>query len=419
MRRSVLFRRRALIASFGVIISLAALMVAWITPASAAPSTADQVLSLTEDNPATQAIGRDCGYSTWVPAANPQLSLWLFCDTPVYKHGVLQSFSAGGSAARQTSASGTLPQSLLELPYPDGTQPTAGGGPYRFLTVPTNMWLPSHTSTACGGSGTNSYAAAWPSGVAIEPSNNSVALIVYDEVCVENGTISVQGLGMEEYNWYTNKVVGGPYEIYHPTPGAPMPDQWQLGSPVFSGNYLYFFSGSSVTSNKGVFVANVLFTPSHWQNGLTYYFWNGSTWTTDPMQSASILPSGSIPVNASEVSVEPAYPNHGGVVMILTTTIGTKYEIWNNPNVVSSGWSGTPNAGWSKIGSGDTVSTSSQCSNSPNGLCRAIIGHPEFSTNNRMYVSYFDPNVNAPYDNGYNKADGTPEGHLRVAQQPY
>jgi hypothetical protein len=36
-----------------------------------------------------------------------------------------------------------------------------------------------------------------------------------------------------------------------------------------------------------------------------------------------------------------------------------------------------------------------------------------------MYVSYFDPAVNAPYDNGYNKADGTPEGHLRIAQLPY
>jgi hypothetical protein len=79
---------------------------------------------------------------------------------------------------------------------------------------------------------------------------------------------------------------------------------------------------------------------------------------------------------------------------------------------------GAPNVGWTRRGSGAAVSPGCQ-STPPGRFCRAVIGHPEFSTSTRMYVSYFDPSVNAPYDNGYNAPGGVPEGHLRVAQLPY
>jgi hypothetical protein len=371
-----------------------------------------------EKKPVTP-FGRDCGYSALLPTSPPR-TFWLFCDTPIYNSsGKETAFIHGSTAAWQEikTLSNGIPKQLEEIKVKKPAPPPdeVAGGAYQFLPSPKNVYLPplsgrknSPKRPACNKNdgnpnGNDDYSASWPSGVAVEPSKKS-ALIVYDEVCVYNdaGTskIRVEGLGVAEYDWVSQEISKF-HDVYTPPDtGAALPDEEQLSSPVFVNDKLYMFSGSH---NVGVDVATVGAVTELWNPKLKIGFAPQST-------------PGASPFNPSLVSAGTNYPGHPGVVMIVGSEVdanapawGTGYTIWENKSADPS--KGT----WVRLAINkpifpDCADTKTSTHSFP--PCRAVIGHPELSNADKMFVSVFDSTI-LPINS---KAA---EGHVRMAELNY
>jgi len=331
-------------------------------------------------------IHRDCGYSSPLPGT-PGWSLWLFCDTAIAnaRGGKIEHLILGtDTAAAGPYRAGQAPSRLSEIPTPPAplTLPSVGV-PQPFLPAPQSLLLPGGTFP-CTGPG--AYPASWISGVTREPSaaSSTDLLISYDDYCVTgNGDSTAEGFGLVEYDPAGN-LLSPPALVFGSLTGLPLAPQQVLGSPVFAGDgYLYLFGFCPVTAppagcgRGGVFLVRTVAQPAYWQNPFTYQYWTGDGWSSDEMAADTLIPAG----RPLGISVGDYIADGHGLVMVEQTSLAGGFQAWQ---------ARSPAGPWRRILAGQ-VPCRRGTQRGTEGLCRAVIGHPELSTRSQLLVSYFDP----------------------------
>jgi hypothetical protein len=332
-------------------------------------------------------IPRDCGYSSPLPA-KPGWSLWLFCDTAIAsaRGGQIQHLILGtDTAAAGPYRASQVPSRLSEIPTPPAplTLPSAGA-PQPFLPAPQGLLLPGST-LPCTGPG--AYPASWISGVTREPPGafSSDLLISYDDYCVTGNAdpLTAEGFGLVTYDPASN-LLSPPAQVFGSVTGLQLPPQQVLGSPVFPGDgYLYLFGFCHAAappagcSSGRVFLARTVAQPVYWQNPFTYEYWTGSGWSPDAVAAETLIPVG----RPLGISVGDYAADGRGLVMIEQTSLAGGFQVWQ---------ARSPTGPWRRILTG-RVPCSRSTQRGTEGLCRAVIGHPELSTRSRLLISYFDP----------------------------
>jgi len=369
------------------------------------PTAPAQVLSGLEAA-GNASIGRDCGYSQPLVAGSRR-SLWLFCDTPVYqrRHAAgdrfmwtLERFINGSTAALGPGAAGRVPGRLTEVPTPDTGNGLAAPRPHtpsRFLPTPAGLVTLAGQPCESGG---GSYAASWISGVTRIPSSADL-LITFNDYCVltSMGPRFVhEGFGLVEYDPTTN-TLSNEVRVFT---GLDLVGALALGSPIFSGRYLYLFSPVCTVAGKGacaagnVSVARVGAMPLDWADPLGYQWWTGGragAWTSNAAAAGSVI-KGAAPY---AVSVEDFFAAGHRLVLVEQTDISGRFNVYESP---------TPTGAWVKIQTGRVPCGPSRGGNLD--FCRAIIGHPDLSTRSRLALSYFDPGASV-------------HGHVMVQDFPW
>ncbi len=412
MRAGTRLRRRIILLIFFAV--LLVVPTAGGPPAQQGMVTPVQVLSGFE-LAAGVSLARDCGYSAPLPAS-PGRSLWLFCDTPVYVPStnargrvrwVLQRFISGSTAAvgltvGRSGPAGRAPGPLSEVGTPAASAPAAspsragtgtatddaptpGGAPAPFLPAPVG--LVTQAGLPCG-PGNGSYAASWVSGVTRIPSTPDL-LVTFNNFCVLSGSGEFQpeGFGLADYDPATG-TLSHYVTVFSRTNLDDAPSAKLLGSPVFSGRYLYLFGPMCTAPAFGrcttgaLFEARVPASPLAWTRPLSYQ-WSSrvspDSWTSDATAATSII-AGARP---SAVSVAD-FPGAGRpFVLVEQTDINGAFTVYESP---------TPAGTWKRLRSGRVpCQTGAGYAN----FCRAIIGHPELSTRAQLVLSYFNPAAGA------------------------
>jgi len=348
------------------------------TPATLRPTP---VLSSLERSGQVSLAG-DCGYSSPLPS-DPARSLWLFCDTPVYVRKTdrggrsswsLQRFIEGSTAGVSSPGpAGRAPGELSEVATPgDPGRPAtrAGAAAAPFLAQPAGLVMPG--GLPCGLDG--SYAASWVSGVTRVPSAPDL-LITFNSYCVLSGTGGFvrEGFGLAEYDPATG-TLSDDVTVFA---GA------ELGTPVFSGRYLYLY-GPMCTGRKAgrctgtIIEARVPASPAAWGNPRSYRWLAGGpagTWASDPGAATGVI-AGPSP---SGVSVASFAAVGRGYVLVEQTNIGGAFTVYG---------SASPVGPWKRVTSGRVPCRAAA---GYANFCRAIIGHPELSTPRQLVLSYFNP----------------------------
>jgi hypothetical protein len=384
-----------------------------VTCASLVAAVADdpppgQVLSNFENHYGANIV-RDCGYSQPLPA-DPGSSLWLFCDTDVYRFNAqgqwtLSDIIGGSTAAEGPAVRGRVPTRLSELTTPDSGVPPIPNhdGPAQFLPTPSG--LVTSGGLPCE-SADNSYAASWITGVTRDAARPSDVLISFNNYCVQSGgSFLAEGFGLARYAPATN-TRSSQVTVFTSPPGAALTQQERLGSPIFSGHYLYLFASrcnetydATCIANSGnaVYLARVSAKPSAWDNSRNYRWYAGpSSWTANPGSAVSVV-SGARPLS---VTVNNFSALGHGLVLIEQTNIVGGFTVYQASH---------PSGAWQEKTSGTVP-----CTIEGDSFCRAIIGHPELSTRRHLLVSFFNPGA-APHYNP--SADA--EGHVMVAAFPW
>jgi hypothetical protein len=408
--QSRLWRRVLLLAILAVLVAVAFLV--GRHPAPLAPAL---VLSGAERG-GNVSLARDCGYSAPMPA-DPHRSLWLFCDTPVYVGSktasgrvtwALRRFIPGSTAAEGRAVVGSspgrrVPGQLSEVGTPlargaaPGGVPSArdapapGRGPTPFLLPPRG--LITSIGRPCGSDG--SYPASWVSGVTRVPASPEL-LVAFTNYCVQGGAggILPEGFGLAEYDPATGRLSNEAI-VFSGVNLVVAPAAKLLGSPVFSGRYLYLFGPTCTALAHGecatgtLFEARVPATPRAWSDPLNYR-WHSSdvpgSWTPDPVAATSII-TGATPAAVSVADMPAAGRQF---ILIEQTDISGDFSVYESP---------APAGTWHPVMSGHVP-----CRPGAGLLnfCRAIIVHPELSTPTQLVLSYFDPGAG-------------PGGHVMVA----
>lgn len=343
------------------------------------------VLSNYERNGNT--IRRDCGYSSPLPG-KPGWSLWLFCDTVIASvpGGKIERLILGtDTAAAGPYHAGHAPSRLSEIPTPPAPLTLPGAGaPQAFLPEPQHLLRPGST-LPCTGPG--AYPASWISGVAREPAADAAShlLISYDSYCVTGNpdALTAEGFGLIEYDPVRN-LLSWPVAVFSSLPGLQLPPQQVLGSPMFPGDgYLYLFSFCPAApppagcGHGKVFAVRTVAQPAYWQNPLTYQYWTGSGWSPDGADAQSLMPAR----HPFGISVGDYSADGHGLVMIEQTSLAGAFQVWQ---------ARSPAGPWRRIITGQ-VPCGGDSQRGTQGLCRAVIGHPELSTRGQLLISYFDP----------------------------
>ena len=324
-------------------------------------------------------IARDCGYSSPVPG-RPSRSVWLFCDTEVTSPDgrTLRGLILGtDSAAAGPYQAGQAPSVLSEIPTPPNPLTSASDAPQPFLPAPQNLSLPG-TTLPCSGAG--AYPAAWISGLTRASLTEGALLLTFDEYCVTGTTNTAEGFGLAEYDPVDN-ILSPAVLPFTSFGGFPLPPQQVLGSPVTERDgylYLFGFCPAAVppTACGGrVFVARTIAAPADWQSPSSYQYWTGAGWSPQAAMAGSVVPGG----QAIGVSVADYAAVGHGLVMIEQTSLAGDFQAWQ---------AASPAGPWRRLLSGRVPCAEAD------GLCRALIGHPELSTPDRLLISYFDPGNN-------------------------
>jgi hypothetical protein len=337
------------------------------------------------ERPGNVSLARDCGYSAPLPASR---SLWLFCDTAVYVRKTnrpgrpawtLQRFIAGSTAA--VGAAGRHgPGQLSEVGTPGGpAAKTSAREPAPFLPRPAG--LVSSGGLPCGSGG--SYAASWASGLTQVPSSPDL-LVTFNNYCVLGGAEGFlhEGFGLAEYDPATGTLAGD--VTVFPGRGAAV-----LGSPVFSGRYLYLYGPTCSAGKAGrcagtMLEARVPASPAQWADPLSYQWLSSGPpgsgpWSPNPAAAASLLPG----PKPSEVSVASYPAARRRFVLVEQTGIDGAFTVYG---------SAAPAGPWKPVRSGRVPC---RLAAGYANFCRAIIGHPELSTPSELVLSYFDPAAGA------------------------
>jgi hypothetical protein len=328
------------------------------------------------------SLARDCGYSSPLPS-DPARSLWLFCDTAVYvtktdrggrSSWSLQRFIEGSTAAVSSPGSaGRAPGELSEVATPadpGGPATRAGGAAAPFLAQPAGLVMPGGSPCRLDGA----YAASWVSGVARVPSAPDL-LITFNNYCVLSGTGGFvhEGFGVAEYDPATG-TLSDDMTVFAGPP---------LGSPVFSGRYLYLYGPACTGRRAGrctgtVLEARVPASPAAWGNPLRYRWLAGGpagTWTPDTGAAAGVI-AGPGPSGVSVASFAAA---GRGYILVEQTSIDGAFAVYG---------SASPAGHWKRVMSGRVPCRAAA---GYANFCRAIIAHPELSTPAQLVLSYFNP----------------------------
>ena len=361
---------------------------------AAAPHPAPSPVLSNYERSTGSTIHRDCGYSSPLPG-KPGWSIWLFCDTTVTgAHGrKVEGLILGtGTAADGPYQAGRAPAWLNEIatpPAPPASPSTAA--PQPFLPAPRNLQLPG-SMLPCAGPG--AYPAAWISGVTRTPSAAAAGtlLITYDDYCVTGTgeTLTAEGFGLAEYDPASN-LLGPVTPVF--SSGLGLPSAQVLGSPVTGGDgYLYLFgfcraAPAPAGCGRGqVYVARTVAAPAYWRNPFTYQYWTGDGWSA---QAAAALADTGWPA-----------ARHLGR-RLRSRRPGTGDDRADEPGGRLPGLAGQLAAGpWRRLLAGRVPCTRGS-EPGAEGLCRALIGHPELSTRSRLLISYYDPGNYHVYMSAY------------------
>jgi hypothetical protein len=305
---------------------------------------------------------RDCGFSEPL-VTQPGSSLWIFCDSVITRPDRSWYFLTS-SAAVGPDTPGTAPQGLVER------------GPYG---VPT-QFLPRATGIGCPGG----YTPAWASG-AILLAFTSRILIPYVSFCVvPPGTMTPRRYGVAEWDTATGTFTHNATAVFRGQ-GSLAP-ALQLGSPVYHGGYWYFFSSECRRAAFGacgegsIFAARVAVgsdavNERPWANPRSYRWLGPAGWTPAWGEAQSVV-TDARPVG---LSVD-WYPRFNRFVMVEQTSIAGHVRVWT---------ASSPAGPWDL-----RTSARVPCAASPDddgSLCRAVIGHPELSTDSALALSFFQP----------------------------
>lgn len=335
------------------------------------------------------SVGRDCGYSAPLPSSAGQ-ALWTFCDTAINNPaGAIIGFIGGSTAAVGSYTAGQVPSTLSELPTPPAAPAVPSTrAPAPFLPSPAGLVLPG-TSTACGASGTSSYAASWITGLTRGPnrtisgrSGSTLLFLSYTNVCVSNNAWTTQSYGVTFYDPVTNQLVGPATVFPRPATGE-LAWQRRLGSPTFAADgYLYLYTSLCTSSAFGACGAGTVAlarTPwsasTGWSTAASYQWWTGSAWSTDPAAAGSAFP------DARPFGLDVRYFSGRGYVAIEQTTIAGHYRVWQ---------SATPTGPWTA----GPESVLPGCASTSTSWCYAFISHPELSTATSLFISHYHPDDN-------------------------
>jgi hypothetical protein len=377
------------------------------SPESIAPP--GQVLSNFEHSTGDNIV-RDCGYSQPLPA-DRSVSLWLFCDTEVYGSGAhgkwqLSQVIDGSSAAEGIATAGAVPVDLSDLITPGKgvTRMPNASGPAHFLPPPAG--LKTAAGLDCDSAG-DAYPASWPSGVTGDATRSPDVLISFNNYCVAvaSGSLLPEGFGLAEYDPATN-TFDAETTVFTSAGLGPLAPQELLGSPIFSGSYLYLFASHCAQtslaacvpgSGSAIYLARVSAKGSAWTSPGSYEWLAGpSSWTANAGAAVSILPTAA----PFGVSVTSFAALGRGLVLIEQTSIVGRFIVYQ---------AAAPAGRWREIMSGTVP-----CAVKGDSFCRAIIGHPDLSTAGDLLISYYNPAA-VPY---YKPAEGA-EGHVMVASFPW
>jgi hypothetical protein len=340
-------------------------------------------------------IHRDCGYSSPLPG-KPAWSIWLFCDTTVTgAHGrKIEGLILGtDTAASGPYQAGRAPARLSEIPTPPAPPTSPGAAaPQPFLPAPQNLQLPGGM-LPCAGPG--AYPAAWISGITRAPpaAAAGMLLIAYDDYCITGTgqTLTAEGFGLAEYDPASNLL--GPVTLVFGN-GSGLPPAQVLGSPVTGADgYLYLFGfcrAASAPAGCGsgrVFLARTVGAPAYWQNPFAYQYWTGDGWSSQAAAAGSLIPAG----QSLGISVGDYTAVGRGLVMIEQTSLAGGFQAWH---------ASSPAGPWRRLIAGRVPCTDG-AEPGPEGLCRALIGHPELSTRSRLLISYYDPGNSHLYVSAY------------------
>jgi hypothetical protein len=350
---------------------------------AATPRPATSAVLSNYERSTGNTIHRDCGYSSPLPG-KPAWSIWLFCDTMVTaaRGGKIERLILGtDTAAEGPYRAGRAPAQLSEVPTPPAP-PTSPGtaAPQPFLPAPQNLQLPD-SLLPCAGAGT--YPAAWISGVIRTPPAARTLLITFDEYCIA-GTeekLTAEGFGLAEYDPASNLL--GPVTIVFSS-GLGLPPAQVLGSPVAGEDgYLYLFGLCPAApppagcGNGQVFLARTVAAPASWSNPFTYQYWTSAGWSPQAAGAGSMIPAG----RPLSIWVGDFAADGKGLVMIEQTSLEGGFQVWQ---------ARSPAGPWRRILTGRVPCTDGT-ELGAEGLCRALIGHPELSTRSLLLISYYDP----------------------------
>jgi hypothetical protein len=397
--------RRAWLLSAAALIIIAAVLIAL----AVRPAPPAQVLSNFETHNSANIV-RDCGFSQPLPT-DPARSLWLFCDSDIYGFNSKRQWTRsriidGSTAAEGPVTPGTAPDGLSELAKP-GTRirPIPNDdAPEQFLPTPSGLYT---TAGLPCDQANGAYAASWISGVTSDAARSADMLISFNDVCVSirSGRAAVEGFGLTEYHPATN-TLGRPVTVFRAAKGQTTAAQEALGSPMFFGGSLYLFGSrcaemydATCLARRGnaVYLTRVTANSAAWANPGSYRWYAGPAgWTATAGGAVSIL-SESRPL---AISVEDFADIGKGLVLIEQTNAVGAFTVYRATR---------PAGDWV-----ETTSGTLPCTTEGVSFCRAIIGHPELSTSDKLFLTYFNPGA-GPY---YNPS-AYREGHVMAAVVPW
>jgi hypothetical protein len=269
-----------------------------------------------------------------------------------------------------------------------GQVPSGGelpsGSPTAFLPTPNNVYLPDGSGQPCVPPAA-AFAARWPTGVAVLPSNMAQVLVTYGEVCVTKpnpNTVAVraEGWGYALYDWQ-HKRLAKLVDVFPPkASGAQIATSRLLGDPLFTKGTLTMYSSQCTISYVGCSAGSVM--------AVTMPATLPSLGRQSSYQVQRLLTDGSAAWAPLAVSVG-RFPS--GLRLLETTSFRGDYKVFSALQ---------PTGPWHLESTGIPPGCPSR-----KKFCFALEGHPSISTANQLIISYHDP-------------DSGPGGHIVVSAIP-